>query len=85
MCQLLITGTMGSAAEGALAVDDLAIEMGECSPLVSCTFESGLCGWLEDDSTNTFWQLKLASQGDNGVLIDHSLSTGEGGTCRIAQ
>ena len=70
--QVLVEGLRGNASAGAMALDDLAIETGECRAPLSCTFEYGLCGWTHEKNSQFYWQL------ETGISSDHTFNSYDG-------
>lgn len=78
--QVGIRATRHDSDEGVIAVDDLAIEFDPCPAPLDCTFEDGLCDWIEESQQN-IWQLLRASDSPNKVYTDHTLRSNEGQIC----
>ncbi|XP_060577971.1 MAM domain-containing glycosylphosphatidylinositol anchor protein 2-like [Ruditapes philippinarum] len=51
--QIIFDGTVGNNVKGDIAIDDITLTTGFCSP--ACTFDDGLCNWRQDQSDGFDW------------------------------
>lgn len=78
--QVVLEGLRLTGTAGYMAWDDLSVVRGPCKPPGTCDFESGLCGWVDvPDSQGNTWEWLKAEEASDGVLVDHTTSSGEGG------
>ncbi|XP_042228848.1 apical endosomal glycoprotein-like [Homarus americanus] len=80
---IILEGLRGKGIEGAMAWDDLSVMRGKCEDPGSCTFEDGLCGYVDEDSlpghyTPASWVWYQAVDGPDGLTYDHTLLTSNG-------
>ncbi|XP_063596614.1 apical endosomal glycoprotein-like [Penaeus indicus] len=80
---ILLEGLRQRGREGILAFDDLSVERGPCDAPGTCSFEGGMCGWVDEDSleghyTTNSWQWTRAEDPENGPVLDHTTYSGQG-------
>eukprot|EP00057_Strongylocentrotus_purpuratus_P018000 XP_011672474.1 PREDICTED: MAM and LDL-receptor class A domain-containing protein 1 [Strongylocentrotus purpuratus] len=73
--------TMDFTQNAAISLDDLSISTYPCSPFGDCNFETGLCTWKNEETTDDFdWQRiqgRTPSDG-TGPGVDHTFGTAYG-------
>ncbi|XP_071506658.1 MAM and LDL-receptor class A domain-containing protein 1-like [Diadema antillarum] len=79
--EMIFEAEIGSGERSDIAIDDIAYSDGLCaSDFVNCTFESGWCGFEQDD-TDDFDFIRQAGSTlsyDTGPTVDHTLGTDDG-------
>ncbi|CAG5126619.1 unnamed protein product, partial [Candidula unifasciata] len=80
-CNIQFEGTVGTDIQSDIAIDDVEISQDTCPPPASCTFEDGLCGFINVEQGDQFdWVLD--SPGTEhyymGPQVDHTTGTSSG-------
>ena len=78
--QVVMEGVIGSGFRGDIAIDDIAMTMGNCPLPGNCDFENGMCTWMNIGGDTFDWRLgKGATPSQNtGPNSDHTLGTPKG-------
>ncbi|XP_071956926.1 MAM and LDL-receptor class A domain-containing protein 2-like [Antedon mediterranea] len=79
--QIVWEGVIGTGSKGDIAIDDISVRDGACSPPGDCNFENGLCTWMNTANGDDFdW---LSGQGVDagkltGPIDDHTRGDDQG-------
>ncbi|XP_069758012.1 apical endosomal glycoprotein-like [Narcine bancroftii] len=81
--KLLFEAVGGGADLSYIAIDDVMLELTQCSMIGACDFEDGLCGWRnvldpEKDNVDWNWSSGKAPSRFTAPSHDHTLGTWEG-------
>lgn len=79
--KVLIEGVRGLSYQGDIAIDDVVITDGSCSPAGTCNFEQDTCGWTNALVGDNFdWQRDYGGTRSSrtGPNVDHTLGTVQG-------
>jgi hypothetical protein len=80
--RVVVQGESGQAYDGSIALDDIEVVNGECSPVGSCDFETGFCGFYNTQEPNDDdfdWQRGRGLGSDlAGPIIDVTTKTTRG-------
>lgn len=80
-CQIQFEGIVGTAVQSDIAIDDVEISQDKCPPPASCSFENGLCGFINVENGDQFdWVLDSANTElyNMGPQVDHTTGTANG-------
>uniref|UniRef100_A0A2C9KE99 MAM domain-containing protein n=1 Tax=Biomphalaria glabrata TaxID=6526 RepID=A0A2C9KE99_BIOGL len=84
--QISFEGTVGHGYGGDIALDDISLINGSCSPQDMCDFEIDLCEYTQIEFKDVFdwtrWANKTASNG-TGPATDHTTNNGYGNYLHI--
>ena len=79
--QVVFEGVRGQSALGDVAIDDILIRDGSCPPPGFCNFESDMCLWHNDKTSDNFDFVRIkgsTTSNYTGPSTDHTLGTQQG-------
>lgn len=77
----MFEGVRGRTITGDIAIDDIQITEGACTPPGYCDFESSFCLWQNDKTGDDFDFVRIkgaTSSAATGPRSDHTVGTSEG-------
>lgn len=76
----MFEGISGSSYTGDIAIDDVMLSDDPCPPPGDCTFENGMCTWVNTKGDVFDWTRNSGSTPSlqTGPSVDHTLGTDYG-------